>query len=183
MLPRWLESTGSKQLVSTSAHASGCVSFQMVIPSYTYVYLHCLWSFTLSHSFWLSNLWLHMRKHAKVMKKSLTTKDNQTLFGSFKITSMVEWKEQRTFRSRRFTWCHVQTPFSGETACRESSHYSALTGETTDSDAWWSNWGLQNEVATKWGRLVMNAVKLIQFRGLQTTELHRHNFIPMNQTS
>lgn len=59
-------------LLRLESTALGCAPSQMVSPSYPNVYIyiciHCLWSFA-------------VRKHAKVMKKTWTTKDNQTFFG------------------------------------------------------------------------------------------------------
>lgn len=44
-LPASWNQLAHKKTASKSNHALGCVSFQMMIPSYTNVYLHCLWSF------------------------------------------------------------------------------------------------------------------------------------------
>lgn len=142
-------------LLRLESTALGCAPSQMVSPSYPNVYIY-IYVYTVYEALRWEN-----------MPKSWRKPGQQKIIKHF-LADFHGWREiTKTFRSWRFTWCHAQTPFSGETAFRESSHYSALTRETTDSDAWWSNWWLQNEVVSKWGRLVLNAVNLIQFRGFK----------------
>ncbi len=130
---------------------------------YIYIYKHCTWSFVMIETTQLfdSQICGSRQEKCPIHEENSGQQKRQKRQKKWQLQNYLHgWMErkQKTFWSRCLTWCHMQPPFSGETAFRESSHYSALTREITDSDARWSNWWLQNEVVTKWGRLGLNAV-------------------------